>query len=285
VIDWIGGQEDLEQRLIRTIGDARVRVREDPVRILRAVRFATRLRFDIDRELYEAMQDYHAEISRAAPPRVLEEILRILASGVASESFALLDELRVLDILFPDLAHELSDPDAGEATRRFFLRALEALDHLDRGQRSVSNALMLSTLFALPVLKRLDILDSQPQRRDPSLVVDEILRPFARHCRLARRDVSRMKSIFLAQRRFERSGSHNRRGARLADLVRREYFADAFALFRILALARGEGETVAKWEERVAQLPAASPEPAPGRSRRRRHRRRTADSNSDTTPE
>src|SRR5262245_5569974 len=111
VIDWTGGQRDLERRVIRTIGDPRVRVREDPVRILRAVKFATRLRFAIDRDLYEAMQEYHAEISRAAPPRVLEEILRILGSGVASESMALLYEIRVLDILFPDLVHELSDPE------------------------------------------------------------------------------------------------------------------------------------------------------------------------------
>ncbi|MFO0980348.1 MAG: polynucleotide adenylyltransferase PcnB [Planctomycetota bacterium] len=272
VLDSVGGQADLERRVVRTIGDPQRRVREDPVRILRAVKFATRLRFSIDAELFAAMREYHADIARAAPPRVIEEILRILGSGSAAEAMALLHELEVLTVLFPELGVVLDTAEQREENRRLFLRALEALDRLDRGQRGFSNAVFLGTLFALPVLTQIAQLQQSQSRRDPGLLVDEILRPFARHTRLARRDLSRMKSMYLAQRRFEQADSRRRRGTRLGDLVRRDYFDDAFTLFRILSLAHGQGERVTRWEERLRDVPRPVAGALP--SRRRKHRRR-----------
>ena len=89
VIDYVGGRADLAAGLIRTIGDPTVRMQEDPVRILRAIRFATRLGFKIRRENPgEAMKNFADSIVRCAPARLQEEVVRLLTNGHAKECFA-----------------------------------------------------------------------------------------------------------------------------------------------------------------------------------------------------
>src|SRR5262245_37099880 len=73
VIDYVGGLHDLAGRTVRTIGDPEIRFREDPVRILRAIKFAARLDFEVDPATYRAILAHQDEIPKCAPPRVLEE--------------------------------------------------------------------------------------------------------------------------------------------------------------------------------------------------------------------
>ncbi|MCB1940167.1 MAG: polynucleotide adenylyltransferase PcnB, partial [Rhodocyclaceae bacterium] len=93
IVDHVNGLADIEAKVIRTIGDPRVRFREDPVRILRAAKFAGRLGFTIEQETLAAMAETAQDLTRAAPPRVLEEILRLLRSGHALDSFQLLRDV------------------------------------------------------------------------------------------------------------------------------------------------------------------------------------------------
>src|SRR5437763_302361 len=81
VVDHVGGKADLRARLVRTIGDPDVRMREDPVRILRAIRFAAKCGLSVEARTYAAMKTHVAEIPRCAPPRVLEAVLKLLRSG------------------------------------------------------------------------------------------------------------------------------------------------------------------------------------------------------------
>src|SRR5215510_2202260 len=104
VTDYVGGLADLEARLVRTIGDPDIRFREDPVRILRAIKFAARLGFELEPEKYSALLLHRVEIAKCAPPRVLEEIYRLLRGGAARRSMELLLETGVLAVLAPELA-------------------------------------------------------------------------------------------------------------------------------------------------------------------------------------
>ena len=79
--------EDLEAGLIRTIGDPDIRFREDPVRMIRAVEFASRLGFAITPDAYEAILDHRKEIVKSAPPRVTEELSQSLKGGHALTTF------------------------------------------------------------------------------------------------------------------------------------------------------------------------------------------------------
>ncbi|MEM9196078.1 MAG: polynucleotide adenylyltransferase PcnB, partial [Myxococcota bacterium] len=96
VIDYVGGVEDIRRGLVRTIGDPFVRLREDPVRILRAIKFSARLDFGVEPFLYDAMVTHRTDLERSARPRVLEEILRLLRGGAAHRSTYLMWDTGVL---------------------------------------------------------------------------------------------------------------------------------------------------------------------------------------------
>ncbi|HUJ57307.1 MAG TPA: polynucleotide adenylyltransferase PcnB [Kofleriaceae bacterium] len=112
VIDHVGGLADLDARLIRTIGDPDIRFQEDPVRMLRAIKFAARLDFGFDPATWRALLRWRSEISKCAPPRLLEEVHRLLRGGAARRSFELMVETGVLAVLSPYLAGLLEGPGA-----------------------------------------------------------------------------------------------------------------------------------------------------------------------------
>src|SRR5262245_23154311 len=103
VLDYVRGRRDLDLRQIRTIGDPETRMREDPVRILRAVRFACKLDLDIESRTYAAMEGAVEDIPRCAPPRLLEDTFRILRGGVSAGGLNLLSALDALKFLLPPM--------------------------------------------------------------------------------------------------------------------------------------------------------------------------------------
>src|SRR4051812_10236688 len=125
VVDHVGGKADLRARLVRTIGEPDVRMREDPVRILRAIRFAAKCGLSLEPRTLAAMKAHVAEIPRCAPPRVLEEVLKLVRSGASRRSFELLREVGALRVLLPPVAAFL-EQHPHEA--QMHARALEALD-------------------------------------------------------------------------------------------------------------------------------------------------------------
>jgi poly(A) polymerase len=146
VIDYVGGKEDLRARRVRTIGNPDVRMREDPVRILRAIRFAAKCAFELEPETRAAMRTHVQEIPRCAPPRVLEEVLKLLRSGASRRCFELLHEVGALRILLPPVAAYLERGGPEEAERH--LRALDALDAHVRVGEIPSDAVLLANLLA-----------------------------------------------------------------------------------------------------------------------------------------
>src|SRR5438045_277046 len=146
VVDHVGGKADLRARLVRTIGDPDVRMREDPLRILRAIRFAAKCELSVEARTYAAMKTHVAEIPRCAPPRVLEEVLKLLRSGASRRSFELLRDVGALRVLLPPVAEHLerSGPEAAER----HLRALDALDAHVRVGEIPSDAVLLAALLA-----------------------------------------------------------------------------------------------------------------------------------------
>lgn len=111
VIDHINGLDDLQKKQIRTIGDPYIRFQEDPVRMLRAVRFAAWLGFDIEDNTYQALCEHAGEVVKSAPPRLLEEIYRLFRRGTSVETTVLLQETGLLAHLLPRLFQTLQqDP-------------------------------------------------------------------------------------------------------------------------------------------------------------------------------
>ena len=149
VIDWVGGLEDLKKRLIRSIGDPMIRFREDPVRMMRAVKFASRLDFAIERKTERAIRRLHACILTAAVPRLCEEVFRLFPYGASAKAFRMMYEFGLLGDLLPELAAFI-DKDGGVESSTW--KYLATLDRYEKAMRArgveVSNGMRAAVLFA-----------------------------------------------------------------------------------------------------------------------------------------
>ncbi len=113
VIDYVGGWDDIHAGVIRTIGDPVIRFRQDPVRMIRLLKFRARFGYHTDPETEKALIYCRDELAKSSPARLLEEIFRMLESGASAEFFNLLQHYEFLEMLFPWLAHFL-DTEYGE---------------------------------------------------------------------------------------------------------------------------------------------------------------------------
>ena len=103
IIDYVGGLQDIKDGLIRCIGDPNERFQEDPVRMLRAIVFASRLNFTLDRPIVDAIATHRGLLGTASPSRLIEEYYKILRSGYAEQTFRGLAEHRLLDAVTPEI--------------------------------------------------------------------------------------------------------------------------------------------------------------------------------------
>jgi tRNA nucleotidyltransferase/poly(A) polymerase len=306
VVDSVSGLEDLRQRVIRTIGDPGVRLREDPVRMVRAVALAARLGFSIDRDTVEAIRALRGEILRSSAPRLLEEFYKILRQGASRRTFELLHEVGLLPHLLPEADR------AFESGGEPLLGSLSRLDgYRNAGlaaPEDLSNAVLLGT-FLVPLgvpLRRAAAPARGRGHRDeeakdePAVDVKAEMAALGEdevepeepssgeaHASLslpyARRDVDRLRLVLLAQRRLREV--HQSPGVKHV-LAGRGYFDDALRWLEIHGGVEGQ-ELAAHWRSLdlgdIAPPPAATAEsarssadapPRPSRRRRRRRRRR-----------
>jgi poly(A) polymerase len=134
VIDYVGGREDLERRVVRAIGDADARFQEDHLRLVRAIRFAARLGFEIESATFEAVRRHHALILNVSAERTRDELTRILTERGARRGFELLDASGMLADLLPEVAamKGVGQPPEFHPEGDVWahtLRLLEGLDH------------------------------------------------------------------------------------------------------------------------------------------------------------
>jgi poly(A) polymerase len=103
VLDYVGGQADLQAKVIRAIGEPDRRFKEDKLRMMRAVRFAARFGFEIEAETFRAIRRHVAEIHQVSPERLREELTKMLTEGAARQAFELLDKTGLLQQVLPEI--------------------------------------------------------------------------------------------------------------------------------------------------------------------------------------
>jgi tRNA nucleotidyltransferase/poly(A) polymerase len=126
VLDYVGGQADLQRRVIRAIGDPHARFGEDHLRMLRAVRFAATFSFTLDPQTLRAVQDLRSRITGVSVERIMQELRRMLAHPTRAAALQLLQESRLLPEIFPELNAPLADPESFVAISSAF-HSLEAV--------------------------------------------------------------------------------------------------------------------------------------------------------------
>lgn len=148
VIDYVGGFEDLEKGLLKTVGQPFIRFKQDPVRMLRLLKFKARFGFSIDHDAHIALIETKHEITKSSPARILEEFLRMLELGSSHSFFSLLIEYGFLQLILPGLASFMETKEGAE-----IYAFLQELDRSALEGKVLDRAIALSCLV-FPLLQK-----------------------------------------------------------------------------------------------------------------------------------
>lgn len=280
VRDYTGGFEDVLARTMKLIGDPEQRYREDPVRMLRAVRLAAKLDFTIDEATAEPIPRLANLLGEAAPARLFEEVLKLFLSGHGVAGFEGLERYGLLAVLFPESAAALKSNRTG-ALRRILIEGLRNTDERVANDEPVSPAFLFALLLwpafcrSLMALQKQGVAMEDAQRRAADRVTLHQLTTIA----LPRRFSLPMQEIWLLQSRF---GSRQRK--RVFRTLAHPRFRAAFDFLALRGVASAEhAGDIAFWHEAQQQsgrqLESSLDElnaevAAEGEAPRRRRRRR-----------
>ncbi len=275
VIDYAKGQNDLQERLIRPIGDPVVRFTEDPVRMLRAVRFAATLNFKIEPETWGVTCELSATISRAAPARLYEEILKLFLLGSAQRVFFLLDESGLLASLFPSFSQWFY---VSSTHRELLHRILEWLDEISRTGSAPSPPLLLAALFGRCIEERSLALhrEGMPRQQALDATCAAFMESLSKTVRIPARVVNQLRGILALQPSLHRPPPR-----RPLVMANRTDFPDAIAYLRLTSEISGENlKSLNWWDSFLEKVPSMPPEETtseavPARKRKRRRRRQS----------
>lgn len=260
ILDWTNGLDDLHRRVVRTIGDPDVRFREDPVRILRAIKFAARLDFGIDPDVYDAMVAHREELSRAARPRVFEEILRLLRGGAARRSIYLAWDTGALAVVLPELSAYIDDAATDDAAAHRVFRALGEIDRITEERGSPpDDSVLLAALLREPIR---EWAQGARTREEWRAAVDEKVSEIGEGIAITRRIAEGLARLYAAELRI--------RAGRTGGFLSTPLGPMAIDLATITAAADGASHReIARI--RAIQVPQQAPE------QRQRDTRRSAD--------
>jgi poly(A) polymerase len=278
VVDFHGGLADLKKRTMRAIGDPATRYREDPVRMLRAVRLAAKLGLTLDAATRAPIRSMAPLMERVPPARLFDEMLKLLLSGHASACLRQLREVGLHKGLLPLLDVILEQP-LGE---RFVTLALAQTDERVLNEKPVSPAFLFAALLWHEVLAAWR---SREARGEPSIqaldiAMDEVLDTQCAKLAITRKLTATMREVWSMQPRFD-----SRSGQRAYRLLEAPRFRMAYDF---LALRAASGEVPAELEAWWRTFQSADAEtrkamllPETGTRKRRRRRRKKRPSSGD----
>ncbi len=280
--DYVGGLIDIQKRRLVLIGDSHKRLREDPVRMLRAVRFAAKLDFKIDPKTVDAMGELTDLLANVPSARLFDEFLKLFQTGHAQRTFALLRKHKLFAQLFRETDDEL---DRDDKFLKFVSAALDNTDKRVAADKSVTPMFLIGVFLWVPVRRHAEKLRSREKMSEAqSLTVAAYQVAGLQQSRIAipKRFTAPMREMLALQPRF--SVMKGKRGLKLLE-HRRFRAAYDFMMLRV-SVGELEDEAGRFWTEvqkQNAEQRAASfqigPKPGARKRRRRSRRRRPAQAN------
>jgi poly(A) polymerase len=284
VWDYADGVEDVRNRVLRLIGDPEVRYREDPVRMLRAARFAAKLGFTLHPATRAPITELAALLAGVPAARLFDESMKLFLCGNALASLERLREFDLLPQLMPAVAEELArHPDGAPA--RLLRLGLAGTDARIAAERAVTPTFLFAVLLYGPILRLTadKVAEGQPESQALLAAIDTVVLAQVRRIAVPKRFTLPLRELLLLQPRFER-----RDGRRALALLHHPRFRAAYDFLLLRAEAGLVPAALAAWWteiqtlsaeqrlERVAQLAPSAPaaDAADGEPRRRRRRRR-----------
>jgi poly(A) polymerase len=280
--DFVDGVNDVKARRLKLIGDPETRYREDPVRMLRAVRFAAKLDFSIEPRTEEPIKQLAYLLDGVPPARLFDECLKLFLSGFGAKSYRLLQQYGLFEHLFPLSFAAFALPPYAYAQEMLEL-GLKNTDERIAADKPVTPTFLFAVLLWSAVLRELNERRAGPAP-DLALLMqacDTVLRTQQSRVSIPRRFAIPMRELLMLQPRFNR-----RSGVKALSLLQHPRFRAAYDFLLLRAQVGVADPELARWwtdiqvmpqEERVALVQARPAEPAaegaaPGRRRRRRRR-------------
>ncbi|MDA0129808.1 polynucleotide adenylyltransferase PcnB [Vibrio sp. MarTm2] len=281
--DYAGGIEDLEDKLVRLIGDPETRYREDPVRMLRAIRFAVKLDFDIEEDTAAPIEDMAVLLRDIPPARLYEESLKMLQSGHGLETYHLMREYNLFQQLFPTIA-EFFTEEYDSPTEQMLDLVLDSTDQrIEEGKR-INPAFMFAAMLWYPLQAKAQQLMEKRKLAYYDAIMEasnQVLDDQVRSIAIPRRHTATIREIWQLQLRMPR-----RNGKRAFRLMELNKFRAGFDFLEMRGeIEQGETQQLAKWWETfqnagrnmrqamVADLDASSDE-KPRQRRRKTYRKK-----------
>jgi len=278
--DYVGGTDDVRARTLRLIGDPETRYREDPVRMLRAVRFEAKLGFSLHESTRAPFETLAGLLEHIPPARLLDEFLKLFLAGFGERAFDLLQRHGLFKHLFPATAANLATETDGLA-QRLIHAGLANTDRRVAEDRPVTPMFLFAVLLFGPV-------SAAAQRRFESGMhpgaaiadaVDEVVAVQNRRIGIPKRFSIPMRELLALQPRF-----HRREGRRALAFLSHPRFRAAYDFLLLRAEAGVEDPEIARWWTEIQELPqdaqlqrigadSAEGGQADGPPRRRRRRR------------
>lgn len=241
IIDFTGGVHDIKNKIIKIIGDASVRYQEDPVRMLRAIRFAAKLDFKIAEETSAAIFKLNHLINHVSSARLFDEMVKIYQCGAAKKSQELLESFLLFNKIYPQVT-EIKEQEY--PIKAFINLALENTDSRVNSGKSVTPAFLCAIFLWFPFLKQVDILKAQNIEPLPAIeqAMAHVINTQNQVMIIPKRFTQVMKEIWMLQYRFPK-----RKGRRAQNLLHHPRFRAAYDFMALRAIIGDESIELANW--------------------------------------
>ncbi len=245
IVDYTGGLADLQNGLVRIIGDPIQRLHEDPIRILRAIRFATKLGFRIHEDTDAAMHLCLKQLQHVPAARIFDEALKLLLGGNSVSTYAMLRHYKAFELLFPDTEQSLSDAQSHQQAEILIIRTLENTDERVQTGKFITPAFLFAAFLWYPtqaLAKELQKQHNYSAHMAFDKAVNQILSRQTKSMSIPRRFTLTMRQIWQLQYQFTQ-----RQGRRPLKFIHHARFRAAYDFLLLRAEAEPELENLAEW--------------------------------------
>lgn len=241
VIDFVGGVDDLNNKIIRVIGDPLLRYEEDPVRILRVIRFASKLKFSIETKTQLAISQKSHLLAQVSNSRLFEEVVKLFHTGNAIDTLKQLQKEDLFKYLFPFTAPIL---DEDPITQKLIRYTLESTDSRIAAKKPVTPAFFFAAFLWPALIKETHAhqADGMPLLGALEKSMNSILHKQSKHISIPKRFTQAMREMWLLQLRFPK-----RMGIRAYKTLEHPRFRAAYDFLLIRSLAGEEDPQLAEW--------------------------------------
>lgn len=251
--DYCQGLQDLKKGIIRLIGDPQTRYREDPVRMLRTIRFAAKLNMKIETATAEPIKALAPLLKNIPPARLFDESLKLLQTGYGYKTYFLLREFHLFEQIFPNIGRFFT-PNNTSNFERIIEQVLKNTDYRITNNQRVNPAFLFAVFLWYPLIEQtqLTCMESGLQFYDSfSMTINDLLSEQCRILAIPRRLTTTMGDIWRLQLRMKK-----REGKRAFAIIEHPKFRAAFDLLEMRAsIEKGELLNLTKWWDEFQYAP------------------------------